>query len=268
MVEYFALDKILKQGVTYSAPNDEFLIIEAIGTNATTDAYLKIDGSDTGKIIADIAPLHKTASNKLGPLDISKLPYIVPPQKRFTVEGASGTKFRVIGKIGKLAVGEAVPSTILTRFDEQRSRYITYISGSKTVGTNVVWGADVEYEVLSLTPKTTEKYVLNRFAGAEITGGSFSEGDFAIRFYLDGRPLDNLAKDVAPYGIDVLSMPKIPTSTTEELPFTLEDTPIEVLGDHTLTVKAVNVSGSNKSPSSGSSWAIAFVAVVEYARIR
>jgi len=264
MVEYFKLDKIIKQGVTYQAPSDEFLVIRKVGTDTSSDVYLKIDGVDTGPFIDEIAPLHKTDSNLLGPLDLKQLYYVVPPNKKFWIEGPSGARVRIIGQIGKLAVGETMPAEFAGRFKEQGKKYITYVTGSYSLGTDAVWPADSEYEVFSLTPKTTELYKLNGYVGVTVSGGDFAEGDFAIRFYLEGKPLDNLTKDIAPLGIDVLSMPRPPADTTEMEPFTLADRPIEVKGDQTLTVKAVNVSGSDKTPTSGSAWTINFIAMVEY----
>ena len=96
------------------------------------------------------------------------------------------------------------------------------------------------------------------------SGGTINPGDFAVRFYLDGKVLDLLSKTAGKLGIDVLSMPRPPSDTVEEIPFTLKDLPIEVLGDHTLSVKIRNISGSNKTPTSGSEWSFTFTAIVRY----
>ncbi|MBW2562377.1 MAG: hypothetical protein JRE40_16215 [Deltaproteobacteria bacterium] len=56
-----------------------------------------------------------------------------------------------------------------------------------------------------------------------------------------------------------------PADDTEQDAFTLADLPVVVAGDHTFTVKAVNVSGAAKSPSSGSAWSVTVTAVAEYA---
>jgi len=264
MVEYYKLDKIFVQGTTYQAPADEFLVIKKLGTDAATDAFLKIDGGDTGKLITDVAPLHKTSSNLLGPLDLKELYYVVPPDKKFWIEGPSGAKFRCIGQIGKLAPGEAMPATYAARFAEQTKKYLTYITGSYSLGTDVVWINQIEYEVYSLTPKTTERFSFNNYVGASITGDTVTDGDFGIRFYLEGKPLDNLTRDIAKLGVDVLSMPKPPADTTEEELFSLADRPIDVPGDITFTIKASNESGVDKAPAAGASWTIAVTAIVEY----
>ena len=123
MVDYYPLDKIFVQGTNYELPNDRFYVIKKIGTDATSATKLKIDGVDTGPIINSVAPLHKTSSNLLGPLDLGNLFYVVPPNKTFSVEGASGAKFRCIGLIGKLAPGEAMPAQYAGRFNEQGKHY-------------------------------------------------------------------------------------------------------------------------------------------------
>jgi len=264
MVEYYKLDKVLSVGTTYRTPPDRFYVIKKIGTDASSDCYLKIDGVDTGPIISTVAPMHKTSSNLLGPLDLGDLYYVIPPNKTFTVEGPSGAKMRIIGLIGKLAPGEAIPGQFAARFNAQGKHYLTYVQGSYSVGTDVAWSADVEYEVYSLTPRTIEVYNFNNVAMASVAGGSFNEGQIALRLYYDGTPLDMLTSEPGPKGIDVLSMPHPPADSTEEEPFTFADKPIQVLGDHTFTVKAVNVSGGTLTPATGSSWTITFTAIVEY----
>ena len=265
MVDYYKLDKIFVQGVTYQTPNDRFYIIKKIGTDQATDTYLKIDGVDTGKITNEFAPLHRTSSNLLGPLDLGKYYYVVPPNKTFTVEGPSGAKIRAIGLIGRLAPGEAMPAEFAGRFTEQGKKYYTYIKGTATLaaaGAN--WNADTETEVISLTPKTIEKYTLNNVVMAKIENYATapSEGDVAVRFFLEGTPLDILTTDPGKKGIDIFSMPYPPADTTEEVPFCLSDLPIEVLGDRTLSIKVVNVSGGAIAASAGADMTATILAVV------
>jgi hypothetical protein len=252
MAEYFKLDKIFVQGTVYTLPNDRFYVIRKIGTNATSRAYLKIDGVDTGPIVADVAPLHKTSSNLLGPLDFGDLFYVVPPNKKFWIEGPSGAKFRLIGEIGKLAPGEGIPANFASRFESQGKVYKTYVAGTGTLAAaGGSWAADAETEVLSLTPKTIEKYLFNDVVMALLQNAAATpaEGDVAIRFYLEGAPFDLLTKDAGKLGVDIYSVPKPPADSTEEDTFTLKDRPIEVLGDRTFSVKAVNTSGAAISAS-------------------
>jgi len=264
MVEYFPLDKILVQGEEYQMAADRFYVIKKIGTDADADTFLDVDGIDTGAIIEAVAPIRKKDTNRLGVLDLGDLYYVVPPLKKFHVEGPTGAKYRVVGQIGKLAIGEAIPAHFAGRFAEQGKHYLTYITGTYSLGTDVKWVKDAEYEVFSLTPKTIEEYVFNNVLQAKITGDTVAEGDFGIILYLNGVPQDILTKEPGRRGLDVLSLPKPPTDTTEMEPFTLKQTPIKVLGDHTISIKAMNVSGADKTPATGATWKIDILAVVEY----
>jgi hypothetical protein len=262
MVEYYKLDKICVVGETYTLPPDRFYVIRKIGTNATSATWLKIDGVDTGPIVSDIAPLHTTSSNLLGPLELGDLYYVVPPNKKFWVQGPSGAKVRIVGEIGKLAPGESMPATFASRFDNQGKIYKTYVTGSATLASaGGSWSAGAETEVLSLTPRTIERYLFNDVVMALLSNNAtaVSEGMVAVRFFLDGYPLDLLTAEAGRLGIDLFSMPKPPADSTEEEPFTLADRPIEVLGDHTLSVRFVNTSGAAINASStaamtGSVW--------------
>ncbi|MHC1623137.1 MAG: hypothetical protein ACXQTR_00930 [Candidatus Methanospirareceae archaeon] len=264
MVEYYKLDKIIEQGIDYQTPADRFYVIKKIGTNAAAATKLVIDGVETGEIISTIAPLHKTSSNLLGPLDLGDLYYVVPPDKTFSVSGPSGAKVRIIGQIGVLAPGEALPAQHASRFTEQGKRFVTYVQDTYSKATDEVWAAGEEQEVISLTPKTIEEYKFNREVLASVSGGTVSEGDFAVRFFLDGKPLDILTTGAGRLGINILSMPSPPADDTEEEAFSLADLPILVAGDHTFTIKAVNTSGASKSPASGSAWSVTVTAIVEY----
>jgi len=261
--KYF-LDKIFATDTTYQAEPDKMYIIKKIGTDDTSTVTIKIAGQDCGKITNSVAPLHKTSSNLLGPLDLQHLYLVVPPDKKLLFDGTSGKKVRVIGWILELKPGEAVPGDYMSRYNAQSKHHFTYVTGSKSLSTDEAWAADREVEVYSLTPKTTEKYIFNRFLMASLSGGSFSEGDFAARLYLDGAPLDILSTSFGKLGIDILSMPDPPADSTEELPFLLNENPIEVLGDHTFKIYFVNTSGSSKSPTSGSAWSCKIEAVAEY----
>jgi len=259
MATKYKLDKIFVQGVTYKLPADRYYVIKRIGTNATSPAYLKIDGVDTGPIVADIAPLHVTSSNLLGPLDLEELYYVVPPNKQFTVVGPSGAKIRAIGDLIKLAPNEAIAASDAARFNEQGKKYKTYITSS--VSLPATWTKDQEIQILSLTPKTIEQYTFDDFVGVKISGFTLAEGQVGVLFKLDGTELDILTSEPGMKGIDAMSMPLPPADSTEEEAFSLEDYKIDVLGDHTLFVRLINVSGADISVTSGSA---VLTAIVKY----
>lgn len=267
MVEYYKLDKIFVQGTTYQMPNDRFYVIKKIGTDQTTSTFLKIDGVDTGPIRDLIVPLHKTNSNLNGPIDLGDLYYVVPPNKVFTVEGPSGAKMRCVGQIGKLAPGEALPANHASRFTDQGKHYITFDEASvvlASAGTD--WAADAETLVYSLTPKTIEKYIFNRQVQATLSNPATTpaEGDVALRFFLEGTPLDILTDEPGKKGVDLYSCPNPPADGTEQDAFTLADLPITVEGDRTFEIKAVNTSGAAITASTGADMTMFVIMAVEY----
>ena len=256
MPEYYELDTIIKVGEEFEMPADRFYVIRKIGASADRDTALVIDGIPLGKVKWTCAPVIKYVSNTLGPLDLGDYFYVVPPKKKIGCEGTSGDYMRIKGEVGKLATGESLPAALLTRFEKQHREYLTYVEATFELGTDVTWTADAEHLVLELIPRTVEKYEFKYPVMVDISGDTVLRGDFAIRFYLDGKPLDVLGKEAGRRGIDVLACPRPPASTVNMEPFTLEKHPITVEGDHRFQVKAINTSGADKAPASGSSWKV------------
>jgi len=263
----FALDLYLTQGKTYETGVREALIIKQIGTDAAdpaSPAHLTIDYKPLGDIFQDLAPLHKINTRFVPLLDLGDLYYVVPPETEVIVDGPSGAKMRCKGELLKLEVGETLPTAYLARFTAQPKHYLTFLRGTYSHGTDVALVADAEVEVISYTPKTIEKAVANGLAMAKVSNYTASEGDIGIRFYLDDAPLDFLLEKTAIAGIDMMSMPYPPTETTDHEAFTLAGSPIEVLGDHTLSVKARNIKGASISPATGTSLVFDVALIIEY----
>ena len=63
-------------------------------------------------------------------------------------------------------------------------------------------------------------------------------------------------------------MPYPPADSTEEEPFTLADDPIEVPGDHTLTITMINDSGGAIAASTAAAMSGYVIAVVVYEKSR
>lgn len=265
MAWIWKLDKILKAGTVYETPKRVGYVIKKIGTNSSTStAKLVIDRKEVGEIDADVAPLRPTSSNKLGLLDLGELYYVVPPETKFYFEGDSGSYMRIVGDIVQVEAGEGLPGDLMTRFAEQTRKFVTTVSGSLSLATDEAWGADEEKEVYTLTPLTIEKYTFNNFLGVNVTGNTVNPGDFAIIFKMDNIPFELDVAESLMYGVDALSAPLPPDAADGEEPFTLKETPIEVMGDRTLSILLRNTSGADKSPTAGSAWGVTMKAIVVY----
>jgi hypothetical protein len=268
MAKIYSLNKILAANTTYVMEKDRYFVIKALGTNISAQVTAKVDGAPCGSIISDIAPVHKTTSNQLGPLDLGMKYIVVPPERQIKFETSGSGVVKVIGDLVVLAPGESVLPEHNARYNVQGKDYITYIAGTYSLGTGTAWSAGTEYTVLSLTPATIEEYLLNNIVGVSVSNvsGGISDGSVGIRFYLDGVPMDLLLSGTAQFGVDALAMPLPPAGTTEQTPFTLNAYPIDILGDHTFEVHAVNTSGGSLSPTSGNSITVKVEAVAQYMR--
>jgi len=264
----FKLDTILTEGKDYQTPERVALVIKAIGTNGATATKLVIDGKPTGEIKELVAPLHLIETNKMGPLSLGDLYYVVPPDTAIKVEGPSGAKMRCIGELLMLAPGEVLPAGLKARFDVQVDHHITFVEGTYSHGTDVKLVADAEAEILSLTPKTIETYLFNYVVMASVANYTPAEGDLAIRFYVDNVPLDAILEKTKVGPADLLAMPRPPRDAVEEMPFSLCDFPVEVLGDHTLSIRVRNTKGADISPAAGTSLDFTVTAICAFKRAR
>jgi hypothetical protein len=257
----------IKTGIKYYTGKDFGLKIEKIGTNSSGDAYLWIGNDRLGAINSLIAPIHRTSSNLLGPLDLRDKYYYIPPNKDFTFTGDSGSLMRLIGKIVRLEATGEVPPEAGARGATQTKNYMTYVQGTASLGTNVALPKDGEILVLSLTPSSIETYVFSGPIMVSVDNYTPSEGDLALRFFLDSGYLDNLTDlpgtDIRG-GIDIKNLPRPPADTTEEDVFTLLANPITVVGPHTLKLYIRNTKGADISPASGTALSFTVTAIVEY----
>jgi len=199
-------------------------------------------------------------------LCLKDLYYVVPPETKIKVEGPSGCKIRAKGDLLKLAPGEVLPAEFMSRFAAQPNHYLTYVEKTYSHGTDVKLVADAEVEVISLTPKTIEKYMLAHPVMAAVANYTPAEGDLGVRFYLQNVPKEVILEKTKVGGIDLLAMPRPPKEDTEFEPFTLEGSPIEVPGDWTLSVKVRNTKGADISPTTGTSLTFTITAICKFWR--
>jgi len=267
MPKKFSLDLYLTQGKTYETGKREALVIQKIGTNAADPASpsnLRIDDKPLGTITQDLSPLHKINTRFVDLLDLGSLFYVVPPETEVIVEGPSGSIIRCKGYLLKLAPAEVLPTNLMARFNEQPNHYMTFIRGTYSHGTDTDLVADAEVEVISYTPKTIERAVLNGLVMAKVANYTVTEQDLAVRFYLEGIPFDFILEKTKTGGIDFTSARYPPREDQEHVAFTLKETPIEVPGDHTLSVRARNIKGTAISPAAGTSLDFDIACIIEY----
>ena len=266
MAKAVPLDKVLLSGTEYETDNREVLIIRKIGTNSATIGTLNIDRKPTTQISSTVASIHKVDSNLTGPFSLGELYNVVPPQTKISFTGASGSKFRIIGTKLQLDPGEAVESGLMNRFNAQPKSYYITLEATFSRGVDAAWGPDEENTIITLTPRTIEEYVFDSYVMVSIenVSGGVAEGEWAVRFYLDNVSLEHVYGPSIKPGIDALSMPRPPASTTEQVPFVLADYPIHVPGDHTFQIRVANISGTAKTPPTGASISVTVTAVAKY----
>ena len=112
-MQKYPLDKVLSAGVSYRAEEDKAYVITQIGTDSSTKAVLKVAGAPVGEFVTDFAPLVKSGSNAAGPYPLGPCFVVVPQDKVFSFEGASGSKLRIKGTILELEAGEALPLSLI-----------------------------------------------------------------------------------------------------------------------------------------------------------
>ena len=256
---------MLKTNVTYEMEKDRYYVIKKIGTDVSAKVTVKVDGIPVLDIFNTIAPIARTSSNTLGPLDLGELFIVVPPERKLLFESSGSGNVYIEGDLVVLSPGEAIPSEHLTRYNAYATRKITYADVSATVGAS--WAAGQEVKIADLTPPTIEDWIFDYFAGVAVSGlsAALAYGQVNIKLYYDGKPLDLLVATAGPHGIEALKMPLPPAAGTEMEPFSFKDKPIMVVGGHTLTITAINVSGATLSAATGQNIAVRFVAI--YKRI-
>jgi hypothetical protein len=261
----YILRKILKTNVTYEMEKDRYYVIRRIGTDATSMVTVKVDGIPVLDIFSTIAPIARTSSNLLGPMDLGEFFIVVPPERKLLFESAASANVFVGGDLIVLSPGEAIPTDHLARYNTYATRKITYADVSVIVGTS--WPAGQEVKVADLTPPTIEDWIFDSFAGVSVTNlaAARAYGQINLKLYYDGKPLDLLVAVAGPHGIETLKMPLPPAATVDFEPFSFGDKVIYVVGGHTLTVTAINVSGGALSAATGQNITVRFVAI--YKRI-
>jgi len=261
------LDIVLPCGSEWTVEKKVALIIQKVGTDATSDAVIKVEKREVLRIISDIAPLKLTSDNVLGPLDLRDYYIVVGPEEKLSIEGPSGSYVRLIGKQLYFEPGERLGEPHLGRWEAQDRVKWVYIYGSVSLGTDEAWDADTDLIPLTLEPLAKEKYVLDDILMLKISGGTITYNQVHVRFKYKDREVWPRGPFSGKFGIDALLLPYPPTMSTNAEPFTLKSLPFTVEEGDKFQVIARNVSGSALTPASGSAWKVEVLALAKYTRL-
>jgi len=210
--------------------------IRAIGTDKAATLTPSIDGNRLGPIRTEIGDIHPVASAEQGLLDLGELYYYMPPETTLSFDGASGDLVRLQGEAIDSPSGRFESSGDETRFNEQGEYHWTFTQGSVDVSETI--GDNEEFTIHTLTPNTDERFA---FVGihevAQSSDGSYSttEGEISLLFDFDGQQRPSQFADDELVGIDLTTMPRPPTDTTDQMGF--------IYGDNAPNVEGFNISG-------------------------
>ncbi|RLC34284.1 MAG: hypothetical protein DRZ76_02965 [Candidatus Nealsonbacteria bacterium] len=255
----YKIDWYLTAGKTYKLQDFQVLVIRKLGTNASSEVKINIDGKYCGSIISKLAPLNKDTTNILPPLDLKDLYLVVPPSREYIFEGP-GT-VRILGELIELDPGETMPADLIARYNEQTNKYVTYVYSSVDLGTDTTWAAGSEITLFEKKLESHEKMIFNNVIRIDQEQIGTDPGKVAIKLYRDDNPWHNRYADSGEKGIDLKAF-LIESGKLEY--FTLEKEPLVLEPDHKLKFTAENISGSDITPASGTSIKFYFYAVITY----
>lgn len=243
------LDVVIAQGTTYETPARVGYVVEEIGCDTgktSSNTTLKIENSTTGQIAREVANIHKTESYNHGLLDLRDQFYYIPPETQFEIDESAASNARLKGRVLELGPNEDSPASLMDRFDAQSRVYRRYWWDETEVTTGGGnWADGAEDTVLTLSPETIEEYTLDGYLMTDTDNVSptIADGDIGLTIYYDNAKIPFDRATNLNDGLDYLATPLPPTDSTEKVPFTLEELPIEVEGDHDLEFRMVNNSG-------------------------
>jgi hypothetical protein len=256
MPQTYILKKTLNVDTKYEAESDKLYVIRKAGTNSSTaSAVLSVAGGVCLELINLLSPLNPTYLNKFEPVDLGEKFVVIPPKKKFSFTGDSGSKLLVEGQILELAPGEPIPDDLIRRYERQTVEYLKYLKAVYSHGTDAAWAADLEKEVLSFSCPAGERHTFRNIMYANIANLSAAPaaGDWTLRFYHQDKPLDILDPIMGDLGIDMWNWVFHDGTNYNYRPFSIEKMPITLEPGRSLKIKARNVSGASKSPATGTS---------------
>jgi len=249
------LEKDLVAGTLYRAEADKYYVIEEVGTNSTLNpSTLEIDGKRCLEILNTFAPLKKTNSNLLGTFPLKGLPLIVPPNKTILFTGSSGSVLKIKGRLGILGTGEVMGGDYPRIFANQHVKYYTYLLSVYSFSDNTAVPAGTKIRVVDWTCPVGEKYVFDRYLGAEAwVSDNSASGDLSFEIFVEGVGKDILETTMGPKGYAAGSAPYPPRADVNQVPFIPENLGLEFVPGRTLWIDCTNAAAL-PAPGAGKSW--------------
>jgi len=251
----YLLDKVLNVDTTYEAESDKAYVIRAVGTDSSSKATLSVGGVNCLEIINELARMNPTTHRLYDLFGLGDYFVVVPPDKKFSFSGSSGSKMRIVGEIIELDATESLPPDLDMRYDVQGKKYMSYLRGTYSHGTDTAWTAGDENAVLTKTAEAGTRYYLtgNVYVDIANLASVHSPGDWTLRFYLQDAPYDILSTNMGDLGVDVWRGFWNDGTNYYYKPFKYEHLPPQIDPGRTFKVTCINSSGASKSPSSGTS---------------
>ncbi|MEM2410360.1 MAG: hypothetical protein QXF87_07570 [Thermofilaceae archaeon] len=244
--------RLVPTGAEYVTAPREALIIEEVGFKDEGEYKFLIDRKETTPLLGPLPFYDDTKTYGSKPLNLNPLPVVVPPETAWSVQGTPATTALLLGRKVQLGIGEALPDEVTRRFAEQYSRYIRIYKGSISLAVNQAWAAGAELTALQFTTLANERVTFSGPVLARWSGFTLDPGAVAVRFYMDGRPLENVYRTGWEPGIDLKTLTTVSEYRNYGAPlFSLERLPIVVNPNTVFTVTAENISGADIAPASG-----------------
>jgi len=104
---YQALRKVLKTNTMYEMEKDRYYVIKRIGTDTTSTVTVEVDGIPVAQIFSTIAPIARTSTNLLTPLDLGEYFIVVPPERKLYFRSSASANVYIEGDLVVLSPGES-----------------------------------------------------------------------------------------------------------------------------------------------------------------
>jgi len=259
--------KLFKSVTQYKAEVNRCYVLHKVGTNDTATQEIIIDGKIVGQVRADFSPLRAVDTNRWGLCDLGDNFLVIPPNIVFTTKGAADKLIAFDGEVIILEAGETVPAVYMDRFAKQGVLHTRFAKLEYKHGKDVVFKKDAEVTIGTIKPLGNEAYKINNILGVGYSNITISDGDIGIILTLDGAPLDQITGEMGLKGIDLFQIPFPPTDTTQQDVLNFKEQPIELEPLHELGVVAINNSGADITPATGTEMVLACLLVYQYERV-